>query len=70
MNCTDHGCGCGCMCHKMPGILLTLIGVTLLAGNMEWIDSHLVAKIWPALLILLGLKKMCGKGMCKCCVGK
>ncbi len=73
MNCKDHGEGhhmkssCGCPCHKMNGILIVLIGATVLAGNMEWVDAHMVGRIWPVLLILLGLKKAMGKGKCNCC---
>jgi hypothetical protein len=24
---------CGCFCHKMPGVLIVLIGVTILLGG-------------------------------------
>jgi len=72
MNCQNHGenatgskC-CGCVCHKMPGILVALIGLVLLAGNMELMSAEWVGRIWPVLLILIGVKKMC-KGRCKCC---
>lgn len=51
----------------MNGILIVLIGATVLAGNMEWVDAHMVGRIWPVLLILLGLKKAMGKGKCNCC---
>jgi hypothetical protein len=57
---------CGCFCHKMPGVLIVLIGVAILlgaldviSGKAEWIGISII-------VILIGLKKICG-GMCKCC---
>jgi hypothetical protein len=57
---------CCCFCHKMPGVLIVLIGVAILlgalnviSGKVEWIGIAII-------LILIGLKKMCG-GACKCC---
>jgi len=68
---TKESCGpkgCKCPCHKMPGILIALIGVVVLLGTYDVLSAKLVATIWPILLILFGLKKAC-KGMCKCCAG-
>jgi hypothetical protein len=65
-DCGTGGSGCKCPCHKMPGILIALIGVTLLLGNLGILAAKVVGIIWPILLILLGLKKAC-KGACKCC---
>jgi len=61
---------CKCPCHKMPGILIVLIGVLFLLEAFDVVTPHVVAVGWPILLILFGLKKMCPKGMCKCCDGK
>jgi uncharacterized protein YqgC (DUF456 family) len=57
---------CRCFCHKVPGILLVLIGVAILLGAFEVISSKLEWIAIGILVILLGLKKMCA-GVCKCC---
>jgi hypothetical protein len=57
---------CGCVCHKMSGVLIVLIGLTFLLSALNMLSPRAVEITWPILLILLGLKKMCG-GMCKCC---
>lgn len=62
------GNGCKCVCHKMPGLLIALIGVTFLLGHFGAISEDLVSVIWPVILILIGLKKAC-RGICKCCAG-
>lgn len=59
--------GCKCPCHKMLGILIALIGVTFLLGHLGVLSSGIVDVVWPILLILIGLKKTCPKGFCKCC---
>jgi len=57
---------CGCPCHKAPGLLVALIGLVFLLGALNVLSPRAVEITWPILLILVGLKKMCG-GMCKCC---
>jgi len=57
---------CGCPCHKMSGLFITLIGLTFLLGAFGVLSEHAVSITWPVLVILAGLKKMT-KGMCKCC---
>jgi hypothetical protein len=57
---------CSCPCHKVPGLLIASIGLVFLLGAFNVLSSRVVQITWPILLILLGLKKMCG-GMCKCC---
>ena len=57
---------CGCPCHKVPGVLIALIGFTFLLGALNVLSARAVEITWPILLILLGLKKMF-RGMCKCC---
>jgi hypothetical protein len=64
--CSTTGKGCCCVCHMMGGILIALIGVTVLLGNLEIITPKIVGLVWPSLLILLGLKKAL-KGRCSCC---
>ena len=57
---------CCCFYHKAPGLLIALIGLTFLLGAFNVLGHRVVEFTWPILLILLGLKKMCG-GVCKCC---
>jgi len=57
---------CGCPCHKVPGVLIVLIGLTFLLGALHVLSPRAVEITWPILLILLGLKKIFS-GMCKCC---
>ena len=62
----SKGCPTQCKCHKVGPLLIVLIGVTFLLGALGYVSASMVAIVWPILLIILGLKKMCG-GMCKCC---
>ncbi len=62
-------CASKCKCHKVGPLLIVLIGVTFLLGALGYVSQETVAIVWPILLIVLGLKKMCG-GMCKCCGDK
>ena len=55
-----------CLCQKMGGVFIVLIGFAILLGALdviswkaEWISISII-------VILIGLKKICG-GMCKCC---
>jgi len=57
---------CCCFCHKVPGILVILIGVAILLGALEVITPKVEWIAVGILVILLGLKKMCS-GACKCC---
>ncbi|HAZ14131.1 MAG: hypothetical protein A2X86_02805 [Bdellovibrionales bacterium GWA2_49_15] len=57
---------CCCPCHKMNGILVTLLGLAFLLGNLEVISAKVLGISWPVLVILLGLKNICSD-MCKCC---
>lgn len=58
---------CACKCHKAGPMIIVLIGVTFLLGALGYVSQGTVAIVWPILLILLGLKKLGGAGMCKCC---
>jgi len=55
-----------CLCQKMGGLLIALIGVTILLTTFGvWSERG----GWSAagvLIIMFGLKKMCS-GACKCC---
>ncbi|MBT5855777.1 hypothetical protein HOH87_03985 [bacterium] len=61
----SHGI-CKCLCHKSVGIGITLIGLTLLLGRFGVLSTDTVSIVWPAILTIIGLKKVC-KGFCKCC---
>ena len=63
----NHGSRCKCPHHKLNGILIALIGLAFLLAHLDVIPMHVVGMIWPVLLILIGLKKSFGRGMCKCC---
>ena len=63
----EHGKSCKCPCHKVMGILVSFIGVLFLLRHFAVIDQDTLAVMWPILLILVGLNKAYGKGMCKCC---
>jgi hypothetical protein len=61
-----HGNKCGCPCHKMPGIIMMIAGLSFLLKNGGVITEELNNWIWPSLIFVGGLTRMC-KGMCKCC---
>ena len=63
---TQEKCAGKCPCHIVPGVLIVLVGLTFLLGSLGVIGEHMVSLIWPVLIILFGLKKICS-GMCKCC---
>lgn len=48
----------------IPGAILVGIGLLFLAGNFDWFDFnwHAIGRLWPVLLILLGVNKVFGKG--------
>jgi hypothetical protein len=57
---------CCCFCHKVPGVLIALIGFAILLGALEVISAKAAVITVAVLIILFGLKKTCS-GMCKCC---
>ena len=59
------GKACSCPHHKIMPIGLILIGLTFLAGQMNWVSAMFVAVTWPILLILIGIGKWMGEG-CMC----
>ena len=57
---------CKCPHHKAGPLLVTLIGLTFLLRTLGVLEMGTADIIWPILLIVIGLMKMCG-GSCKCC---
>ena len=57
---------CCCFCHKVPGLLIILIGVAILLGVLDVISGKAEWITIAILIILIGCKKMCS-GKCKCC---
>jgi len=59
---------CKCHHHKVIPVLVILFGLTFLLGTWGTLSSDTVNIVWPVLVILAGLMKLCSKsGMCKCC---
>jgi len=54
------------MHHKIVPLCLVLIGVFFFLQALGMVSAMTVAYVWPLLLILIGLQKMC-KGKCGCC---
>jgi succinate-acetate transporter protein len=65
----DCNSKCCCPCHKMPGILMALVGLSFLLKNAGIVSSDLNNWIWPSLIFIGGLSKICS-GFCKCCDSK
>ena len=57
---------CCCFCHKVPGVLIALIGVAILLSVLDVISPKATGITIGILLILYGLKKATA-GKCKCC---
>ncbi len=57
---------CSCMCHKMVGLFVALIGLTFLLGALNVLAARTVDILWPILLLLIGVK-LVFTGRCKCC---
>ncbi len=68
--CGSGGCGgkgcCKCLHHKMPVLMVLLIGLLFLGKAMSWVAASTVDIAWPVLVILGALTKLSG-GKCKCC---
>ena len=68
---TEENKGCEtqsrcCICAKMPGVFITLIGVAALLFNLDVINDKTLWVSISVLIILIGLGKIC-RGCCKCC---
>ena len=55
-----------CVCSKMPGVFIILIGVAALLFNLDLISGRTLWVAISVLIILIGLGKIC-RGCCKCC---
>ena len=55
-----------CLCQKMGGVFIVLIGVAILLKEFDVLSEKNTWISISIILILIGLKKVCG-GMCKCC---
>lgn len=62
------GMNCRCPHHMMGAIFVVLFGLTFLLQAMNVLSVGAVSYIWPSILILAGVSKMCA-GMCSCCKG-
>lgn len=66
--CDGNNASCGCMHHKMHGMLggvvLVVLGVLWLLDNYDVVSSDFWMWLLPVLVILLGLKCLmwCGGG--------
>lgn len=64
-----EGCGkkcCACMHHKLPTVMVLLVGVVFLAKAYGWMSASVVDIAWPIFVIVGALTKLMG-GKCKCC---
>jgi len=59
---------CCCLCHKMPGVFIALIGVVILLTGLDVFGRRAGVVAIAVLIILLGLQRTCA-GACKCCSG-
>lgn len=57
---------CKCVCHKAIPIMIALLGLTFLLKELGVLSAGTANIVWPAIVILIGLKKAMGK-CCKCC---
>ena len=55
-----------CLCEKMGGMLIILIGVAILLGELDVLSEKTMWISISIIVILIGLKKACSD-MCKCC---
>jgi len=55
-----------CLCQKMGGVFIILIGLAILLRELDMLSEKTMWISIAVLVILIGLKKACG-GMCKCC---
>lgn len=57
---------CVCMHHKLPMIMVLLVGVVFLAKAYGWVSASVVDIAWPIFVIVGALTKLMGS-KCKCC---
>ena len=63
--CSENEKPC-CLCQKMGGVFIVLIGVAILLGALDVLSEKNAMIGISIMVILIGLKKTCS-GMCKCC---
>jgi hypothetical protein len=54
------------MHHKLPMIMVLLVGVVFLAKAYGWVSASVVDIAWPIFVIVGALTKLMGS-KCKCC---
>lgn len=57
---------CKCPHHGMGAWGILLIALVILLGNLGVFTEGFVGIVWPIILGLIAISKMCG-GQCKCC---
>ncbi len=62
MEMQGNGGMCKCPHHKVTSGLVVLFGLAFLLQALNVLDAGTVAVVWPIIVIVLGLSKMC-----KCC---
>jgi len=64
-NCCETKKRC-CICDKMPGVFIILIGVVALLVNLDVIGDKTMWVSISIIIILFGLSKLC-RSCCNCC---
>lgn len=54
------------MHHKMVPLMATLFGLLFLGKALGWVSMETTDWVWPILVLVGGLTKLCS-GRCKCC---
>jgi len=57
---------CGCICHRMNGVIWLVIGIIILLWALDFIHSNIAWIIVGAVVVVAGLKKILS-GACNCC---
>lgn len=63
---TGSTCGGANKCKMMKGVLVIVFGLLFLAKALGWVSTDTVNMVWPILVIVAGLGKLCP---CKNCAG-
>lgn len=68
----DSGCcgegmrGCKCMHHMAKPLLIVLLGATVAAWGLGYLEPEMTALVAGGTVVLMGMMKMFAR-MCKCC---
>lgn len=73
--CCDGNKHCKCMCHKMKGVGVIVLGLYWFVYNYGWVSSDSWKWVLPLAVVLCGLKKMmmanhCGSSCKSCATGQ